>query len=129
MTKLTEDQIKHMVSRFLGWSLPEDFRPDGGIIFSHTSGGHTNKPTGTNLFDGGQAQAMVLHMAAGMPEDRYFIGADCSGHTYLVPMSKRQQWYEWADIPEEDERAWEVPDFAKRIDGGRLTFAAPRIEP
>ncbi len=29
---MTEDQIKHMTDRFLGWKLPETFSPDGGII-------------------------------------------------------------------------------------------------
>lgn len=62
--------------------------------------------------------------------ERHFIGSDCSGHHYLVPMSKRKQWLEWVSIPEEDERAWEAPDYAGRIDGGGLlTFAEPRIEP
>lgn len=26
---MTDDQIKHMVNRFLGWKLPENFNPDG----------------------------------------------------------------------------------------------------
>lgn len=52
-------QIKRMVDRFLAWRLPENFNPDGGIIFSHTSGGIENKPTGTNLFDYTQATEMV----------------------------------------------------------------------
>ncbi len=30
---MTEDQIKHMVNRFLGWKLPEHFKPDAGISF------------------------------------------------------------------------------------------------
>lgn len=57
-----EASIKHMVDRFLGWRLPADFSPDGGIIFSHTSGGHANAPTGTNLFTAAQAEAMVRYM-------------------------------------------------------------------
>lgn len=31
--EMTEDQIKHMVNRFLQWKLPEHFRPDAGISF------------------------------------------------------------------------------------------------
>lgn len=57
-----EASIKHMVDRFLGWRLPTDFSPDGGIIFSRTSGGHANVPTGTNLFTATQAEAMVRYM-------------------------------------------------------------------
>lgn len=30
---MTEDQIRHMVNRFLGWKLPESFNPDGGVTF------------------------------------------------------------------------------------------------
>jgi hypothetical protein len=28
---MTDAQIKHMTERFLGWKLPENFNPDGGI--------------------------------------------------------------------------------------------------
>lgn len=60
--KLTEDQIKYMVDRFLGWKLPEDFRPDAGITFNPTFNEHTpwpmkHEPSGTNLLDAKQAGA------------------------------------------------------------------------
>jgi len=69
---MTEDQIKHMVDRFLGWHLPENFNPDGGIIFKpmfneHTSHPMRHDPSGTNLFDAEQATAMVRFMVDGMP--------------------------------------------------------------
>ena len=32
MTKITDEQIKYMRDRFLGWKLPEGFNPDGGIF-------------------------------------------------------------------------------------------------
>jgi hypothetical protein len=57
--KMTEEQIKEMVDRFLSWSLPVDFNPDGGISFS---GHRQHGPTGTNLFTAAQADAMVRHM-------------------------------------------------------------------
>ena len=68
----TEDQIKHMVDRFLSWRLPENFAPDGGIIFKAAFNEHTahpmkHEPTGTNLFDATQADAMVRHMIEGIP--------------------------------------------------------------
>ncbi len=62
---LSEGQIKHMVDRFLGWRLPANFSPDGGI--SYTAGG---RPVGTNLLDATQAAAMVRHMIEGLPTDR-----------------------------------------------------------
>ena len=30
---MTDEQIKHMANRFLGWPIPENFNPDGGISF------------------------------------------------------------------------------------------------
>jgi hypothetical protein len=70
---MNEAQIKHMVNRFLCWRLPEDFSPDGGIIFQKTFNEHTahpmkSEPVGTNLFDAQQAEAMVRHMTEGLPE-------------------------------------------------------------
>lgn len=66
---MTEDQINHMVSRFLAWRLPENFAPDGGISFEPVGNAGTlreykREPTGTNLLDYSQAKAMVLHMLA-----------------------------------------------------------------
>lgn len=55
---------KEMVNRFLGWKLPGDFSPDGGISFTPSSavipsGPHW--PSGTNLFHAGQALEMFKH--------------------------------------------------------------------
>jgi hypothetical protein len=70
---LSSEQIKHMVDRFLGWKLPENFNPDGGIRFEKMRNVNTtypakNEPTGTNLLDADQAEAMVRYIAEGMPE-------------------------------------------------------------
>lgn len=72
---MTEDQIKHMVNRFLGWTLPENFSPDGGISFKRLENHHHHPaaspfypmPTGTNLLDAAQAEAMVRHMLQDLP--------------------------------------------------------------
>lgn len=64
----SEDQIKHMVDRFLCWQLPEKFNPDAGIRYTRPA--HPSSwpgPSGTNLFDAEQADAMVRHMIDGMP--------------------------------------------------------------
>lgn len=58
--------------------------------------------------------------------NRYFIGIDCSGHEYLIPLSKKKEWEEYTNIPEDDERSWNIPDYAESIDGGTLTFENPR---
>lgn len=73
-TSVTEDQIKHMAERFLGWKLPENFNPDGGISFKKVFNEHipthrgVNEPTGTNLFGYTDAVAMVRHMLEGLPK-------------------------------------------------------------
>ena len=58
---------------------------------------------------------------------RYFMDRDDSGHRYFIEWEKREQWSEWLDIPSEDEMAWDVPDYARSIDGGTLTFTDPQI--
>lgn len=60
--------------------------------------------------------------------ERYFEGSDNSGHHYIVPWSKRKEWSQWNELPEDDEASWDVPEWAERIDGGTLTFADPRVE-
>ena len=69
---MTDAQIKHMVDRFLGWRLPENFTPDAGISFKPTFNDHLpvpmkHEPTGTNLFDATQADAMVRYLVEGLP--------------------------------------------------------------
>lgn len=64
---MTEEQIKHMVDRFLGWKLPKNFNPDCGISFDRKYQ-DDHSPSGTNVFDASQAEAMVRYMIDGMPE-------------------------------------------------------------
>jgi hypothetical protein len=48
---MSDEQIKYMVDRFLGWRLPENFNPDGGISFTRIGNEHRpawaykNQPT------------------------------------------------------------------------------------
>ena len=64
-----EALIKHMVKRFLSWRLPSNFDPDNGI--SYTRPNYAPEldatPTGTNLFNTTQAEAMVRHMLVCAP--------------------------------------------------------------
>ena len=66
---MTNEQIRHMVDRFLSWRLPADFNPDAGISYTrpHYAPEVDATPTGTNLFDARQAEAMVRHMLDGLP--------------------------------------------------------------
>lgn len=71
---MTEDQIKHLVDRFLQWKLPKDFHPDCGIHFDAEAAIKMNprntryEPVGTNLFSATQATEMVHFMTEGLPE-------------------------------------------------------------
>lgn len=52
-----------MVDRFLGWKLPKDFAPDGGISFKESAWW----PVGTNLLTADQAKEMLQHVAGCPP--------------------------------------------------------------
>lgn len=71
---MTEEQIRYMRDRFLHWRLPEDFNPDCGIKFDADAAKRLDprnsryEPVGTNLFDAGQAEAMIRFMIEGMPK-------------------------------------------------------------
>lgn len=58
---------------------------------------------------------------------RYFFAQDDSCHWYLVPADRRAEWTELANLPEEDERAWDAPEWAERLNGGpgSYTFTDP----
>lgn len=63
---MTDDQIKYMVDRFLGWRLPETFNPDGGVHFEGIAG-VSPMPIGTNILTAIEATAMIRHMVEGLP--------------------------------------------------------------
>ena len=71
---LTDEQIKHMRDRFLGWKLPDNFNPDGGVKFDAYGAQKLNpnnakyEPSGTNLLDAQQAEQMIRYMLDGLPE-------------------------------------------------------------
>lgn len=73
-TDMTEEQIDHMVNRFLSWKLPSDFSPDCGITFKQVSSPAPLRsmhwPVGTNLLTYTQAREMVLHMLKNLPEEK-----------------------------------------------------------
>ena len=66
---MTNEQIKHMVDRFLCWKLPADFSPDAGITYTRPnySPAVDATPCGTNLLNATQAEAMIRHWVEGMP--------------------------------------------------------------
>ena len=61
--------------------------------------------------------------------DRFFLTQDNDSHWFIVPVDKRDEWDEWCEIPSNDERAWDVPDFARALGGSpsNVTFENPRF--
>lgn len=52
---------------------------------------------------------------------------DDSTHHYIIPFERLEDWEKFLEIPEDDERSWEVPEWAERIDGGRIVFKEFKI--
>ena len=69
----------------------------------------------------------VLQSPALVPA-RYFVGGDDSGHRYLVPLDRRDDWLAWRGLGEDSSESWNVPDYAVRFEGELLTFTDPRLE-
>ena len=61
---------------------------------------------------------------------RFFLDQDASCHWYLVPVEHREKWCKWSELDPEDERTWEAPAWAIRINTGPqfVTFAAPELD-
>jgi hypothetical protein len=101
---MTEEQIKHLVDRFLGWRLPRNFNPDAGIRYSQPIPMSDNEPprempSGTNLFDATQANEMVRHMIAGMPEgaspETFAWLIEAPGQNYLRAVRIGRDEFRW----------------------------------
>lgn len=60
-------------------------------------------------------------------EGYFFLGSDESGQDYIVPCEKRAEFNEWTQLPEDDERGCEGPDYATPVEGG-LVFKDWKIE-
>lgn len=47
----------------------------------------------------------------------YFLTQDNDAHWYVVPVEREREWNEWCDIPPDDERSWDAPEWAHRVGG------------
>lgn len=47
----------------------------------------------------------------------YILQSDNSGHHYVIPKAREAEWDTWLSIPEDDERSWDVPEYAEEIGG------------
>jgi hypothetical protein len=60
-----------------------------------------------------------------VPDGRFTIASDNSGHDYFIPVDRQEDWDAWMIIPDGDPGCDEVPDWATRIDG-TFTFTDPK---
>lgn len=84
-----------------------------------------------------QAKDIVSKLSAGNVDDcvykysssegaqRYKLVGDNSGHDYVIPIERADDWEKFMDIDEDDPASWDVPEWAKMIGGG-LTFTDPQ---
>jgi hypothetical protein len=64
-----------------------------------------------------------------MAETRYYLDKDDSGHRFLVPCERKEDFRKWVEIVEnepENVEGWKEPDYVRRIEGD-LTFERPMI--
>jgi hypothetical protein len=56
--------------------------------------------------------------------ERFFLSQDNDCHWFVVPVARKGEWDVWCEIPGDDERAWDAPDFAIPLNGSpnRVTF-------
>ena len=60
----------------------------------------------------------------------FALVSDNDGHWYVVPVARLSEWNTWCEIPSDDERAWDAPDYARRVGGAPslVSFTDPVIE-
>lgn len=101
---MNNEQIHHMVNRFLSWKLPDDFHPDGGVTFTPS---YTEEPMrlrhwpiGTNIFSALQASLMVRHMLEDLPnaeEAQALAETAADEHVRQLVIAAREAWEDATD--------------------------------
>lgn len=57
-----------------------------------------------------------IHLAFDLPE-WYILVSDESGHDYVIPQDKLDNWEAWVDLDSDDPESWDAPDYAERVEG------------
>jgi hypothetical protein len=59
--------------------------------------------------------------------NEYMLVQDQSSHWYLIPADRRPEWDAWSELDEDDEAAWDAPEFAVPVNGNpsRVVFSGP----
>jgi len=60
----------------------------------------------------------------------YILVKDNDCHWYVIPNDRRKHWSAWLELDSENERAWDVPEFAEEVGGSQtlVKFKEYRIE-
>lgn len=53
-------------------------------------------------------------------EKEFIQVKDDSGHRFVIPFERRDEWDEW--VQDDTEAGWEVPEYAVGVDGGDVVF-------
>lgn len=75
----SDERMRAMVSRFLGWPLPQTFSPDCYISFDRERANAVSWPIGTNLFTATEAQQMLEHVLAKPADEGGTLENHCPG--------------------------------------------------
>lgn len=66
-----------------------------------------------------------------MNDERFYLSQDGAGDDwYVIPVSKKQDWNKFCEIPEDDEASWDIPEWAVKVGGctSLVTFPSFEIE-
>lgn len=47
---------------------------------------------------------------------RHYLTRDNDAHWYVVPVERSEEWEDWLALDSGDQRSWEAPKWAKRVD-------------
>jgi hypothetical protein len=63
-------------------------------------------------------------------EKEYILVQDNDSHWYVIPDQMELDWNKFCEISEDDERSWDVPNWAERVGGSPslVKFTNYRIE-
>ncbi|MDB4491640.1 hypothetical protein N9260_01320 [bacterium] len=67
-------------------------------------------------------------IACGYQSRRFFLASDGDGHWFIVPSDKADEWEEWSNLSDDDERKRDAPSFAQPLGGcpAKVTFCYPQ---
>ena len=60
--------------------------------------------------------------------DKYFLDQDGDGHWFVVPVSRKEEWDNWAALDSDDETAWTAPNFVEEVGGAPQSVIFERFK-